>query len=110
MVEQMNPIRYALIISALLAAGAFYPDHSYNYFVLLKWVLFATSIWAVVIEREKKRIFSVAVFCALALIHNPIMKFHFERDVWLVIDGMSAVWMIHRSLSMGWMIEPNQKQ
>ena len=95
----MHPIRYALIVSALLAAGAFYPDHSYNYFVLLKWVLFATSIWAAVVEGEMKRIFSVAVFCALALIHNPIMKFHFERDVWLVIDGMSAIWFILKSIN-----------
>jgi hypothetical protein len=97
MVKQMNPIRYALIVSALLAAGAFYPNHSYNYFVLLKWVLCGTSIWAAVIDGEKKRIFTVAVFCAIALIHNPIMKFHFERDVWLVIDGISAAWFIFQS-------------
>ena len=51
----MLPIRYALIASALIAAGAFYPHHSYNYFVLLKWVVFATSIWAAIIESGKKR-------------------------------------------------------
>lgn len=88
----MHPIRYALIVSGLLAAGAFYPHHSYNYFVLLKWVLFATSIWAAIIEGEKKRNFGVIVFSAVALIHNPIMKFHFERNVWLVIDCMTVAW------------------
>lgn len=96
----MHPIRYALIVSGLIAAGAFYPHHSYNYFVILKWVLFATSIWAAVLEGENKRTFAVVVFCAVALIHNPIMKFHFERDVWLIIDGISAGWLLYRGLTL----------
>lgn len=88
----MPPIRYALIASTLIAAGAFYPHHNYNYFILLKWALFATSVWAAVIESEKKRTFAVVVFCAIALIHNPFMRFHFERNTWLVIDGVTAAW------------------
>ena len=94
----MSPIRCALIASALLAAGVFFPHHSYNYFVLLKWVLFSTSIWAAVIEAEKKRTFAVVVFSALALIHNPIMRFHFDRNIWLVIDGASAAWFAFQAL------------
>jgi hypothetical protein len=93
----MPPIRYALIASAILAAGAFYPHHSYNYFVLLKWVLFATSIWASIIEGEKKGTFSVAVFSVIALIHNPIMKFHFDRNVWLAIDGLTVAWLLFKA-------------
>lgn len=94
----MHPIRYALIVSALVAAGAFYPHHNYNYFTLLKWVLFATSIWAAVIEVEKKRTFAVVVFCAVALIHNPFMRFHFDRNIWLAIDGSTAAWFCFRAL------------
>ena len=92
----MHPLRIAIIISALLCAGAFYPHHSYNYFVILKWVVFATSIWAAVIENEKKRNAIMVIFCVVALIHNPIMKFHFERGIWLVIDGLTSVWMLLR--------------
>lgn len=32
----MHPLRIALIIAGLLAAGAFYPNHSYNYFILFE--------------------------------------------------------------------------
>ena len=94
----MPPIRIALIVSGILAAGAFYPDHSYNYFLLLKWVVFATSIWAAVIEGENKQTFSVVVFGAIAIIHNPIMRFHFDRNTWLVIDGATAAWFAFQSL------------
>lgn len=86
----MNPLRIALFVSALLAAGAFYPNHSYNYFVLLKCALFATAIWAAVVEGEKKRTFAAIVFGAIAIIHNPIMRFHFDRNIWLGIDGVTA--------------------
>ena len=99
----MQPIRYALIISALLAAGTFYPHHNYNYFILLKWALFATSIWAAMIAGEKKRTFAMVVFCAVALLHNPIMRFHFVRDTWLVIDGVTAAWFVLQA------IKPNTK-
>jgi hypothetical protein len=96
----MSPIRIALILSGIMAAGAFYPQHSYNYFILLKWMVFATAIWAVAIETEKKRTFAIAVFCAIALVHNPIMRFHFDRSTWLVIDGLSAAWLIFRAITM----------
>ncbi len=94
----MPPIRCALIASALVAAGAFYPHHSYNYFVLLKWMLFATSIWTAVIEGEKNQTFAVIVFWTIALIHNPIMKFHFDRNIWLEINEISAVCFAIQSL------------
>jgi len=94
----MHPIRYALIVSAILAAWAFYPHHNYNYFILLKWALFATSIWAAVIEGEKKRTLAVVLFCAIALIHNPIMKFHFVRYTWFVIDGVTAAWFVLQAI------------
>lgn len=96
----MHPLRVALIIAGLLAAGAFYPNHSYNYFILLKWVLFATSIWAAVLDGESKQSFALVVFGAIALIHNPILKFHFEREVWLVIDGITSAWMIFKSITI----------
>ena len=94
----MHPFRYTLIISALIAAGAFFPHQGYNYYVLLKWAVFGTAVWATVIEAEKKRTFAVVVFCAIALIHNPIMKFHFNRNIWLVIDGTSAAWFTFQAL------------
>lgn len=95
----MQSIRLALFLSALVCAGAFYPHHNYNYFILLKWVVFATSIWAAVDESEKKRMFVVAVFAVVALIHNPFFRFHFSRDTWLVIDGITGVWFIYVAIT-----------
>lgn len=92
--NKLHPIRYALIISALIVAGAFYPHHSYNYFVLLKWAVTGTAVWAAVAEGEKKRTFAVMIFCMVALIHNPFFRFSFPRDTWLVIDGITAVWFM----------------
>lgn len=96
----MHPIRYALIVSGLIAAGAFFPHHSYNYFVLLKWAVTGTAVWAAMVEGESKRTFAVVVFCAMALIHNPFFKFSFPRETWLMIDGATAAWFVYRAIRM----------
>jgi hypothetical protein len=88
----MHPVRYALLAAAVILAGAFFPHHNYNYFVLLRWVVFATAAWAAVVESERKRVFAVVVFCLVAVLHNPFMKFTFHRDTWLALDGLTAVW------------------
>jgi hypothetical protein len=87
----MNAFRIALALSILLLAGAFYPDHSYNYFVLLKWMVFGTSIWGAVRAAEIKSTATIWIFVASAIIHNPIMKFHFGRETWLWVDGITGV-------------------
>jgi hypothetical protein len=46
------------------------------------------------------RTFAMVVFCAVALIHNPILRFHFERNTWLVIDGISSAWMLFKALAI----------
>jgi hypothetical protein len=84
----------ALIFSVLVLLGAFYPDHNYNYFVFLKWVVAGTSVWAAIQSAERKQNVALWVFVASAIIHNPIMKFHFERETWLWIDGVTAIYFI----------------
>jgi hypothetical protein len=78
-------------------AGAFLPDHGYNYFVLLKWVVFLTAGWAAVIlsKRQNSTFF---IFVAVAIIHNPFLKFHFSRDIWLVLDGVTAAWFAFHAI------------
>jgi hypothetical protein len=87
----MNAFRIALALSILLLTGAFYPSHSYNYFVLLKWVVFGTSVWGMIRAADTKSTPAIWIFVASAIIHNPIMKFRFERETWLGVDGITAL-------------------
>lgn len=83
-------IRIALGLSTLLLAGAFLPHHSYNYFILLKWVVFLTAVWAAS-KLSKNQSLAFFIFVGVAILHNPFLKFHFSRDTWLVFDGISAL-------------------
>jgi uncharacterized membrane protein len=84
----------ALIFSVLVLLGAFYPDHNYNYFVFLKWVVFGTSAWAAVGVAQGQNKVLTWIFITSAIIHNPIMKFRFQRETWLWIDGLTALLMV----------------
>lgn len=87
----MNGVRTALGISILILLGAFLPHHGYNYFILLKWVVFLTAGWAASVL-SKNQPPSFFIFVAVAVLHNPFLKFHFLRDTWLVLDGVTAAW------------------
>ena len=96
----MPPLRIALLVAALVLVGAFFPHHSYNYFVLLRWVVFGTAAWAAVVEGDSKRRVACVVFCLVALLHNPFLKFSFHRGTWLVIDGMTAAWFALQAIRL----------
>lgn len=87
----MKPVQYALLFSAAVLLGAFYPDHSYNYFVFLKWVVTVSAIWGAINAHENPRQITTFILAGAAILHNPILKFSFERETWLVLDGATAV-------------------
>lgn len=87
----MKPAQYALVVSALVLLGAFYPNHSYNYFVLLKWVVTLTAVWGAIHAYQNRRGASTFLLAGAAILHNPILKFSFERETWLILDGTTAV-------------------
>ena len=87
----MKPAQYALLFSAAVLLGAFYPDHSYNYFTFLKWVVTVSAIWGAIHAHENGRQIPTFILASAAIIHNPILKFSFERETWLIVDGATAV-------------------
>ncbi len=87
----MKPVQYALLLSAAILLGAFYPNHSYNYFVFLKWVVTVSAIWGAINAHENARQITTFILAFAAILHNPILKFSFERETWLVLDGVTVV-------------------
>jgi len=66
----------------------------YSYYVLLHFVVTITFIWAAFISYEKNKEFFTWSFFMLALIFNPIIKLHFQKETWMFIDIISGVYLI----------------
>lgn len=64
----------------------------YGYFMLLRLVVCGAAAWLAcsLLQRETFRGLGWA-FAVLALLYNPLFRVHFEREIWVVLNILSAV-------------------
>ncbi|MFN3820184.1 DUF6804 family protein [Blastomonas sp.] len=66
----------------------------YGYYQLLRLVAFGVLAWqAVVFLRALKKEALAGACGVLALLYNPFVKVHFERDTWAIINIATAVFI-----------------
>ena len=58
----------------------------YGYYMLLRFVACAVFVWAAFITYENNEEVLPWVFGILAIVFNPIIKIHFPKELWAVID------------------------
>jgi len=82
----------ARIIAAGLLFWAF-AKHSYNYYVVLRWVVFLVASLGVyrAYEQKDREWMFVLAHVALAIVFNPFTPLHFERSTWTIINLVSAL-------------------
>lgn len=66
-------------------------DQSYGYYKLLRWVTCGAAAYSAFIAVSVEKKFWVWVFGITALIFNPIIPFHLDRETWSIIDIASGV-------------------
>lgn len=72
----------------LVAAVAPWP---YGYFMLLRLMVCGASIWLAYSLIQRSELRSLGwIFVVLALLYNPVFRVHFEREVWIVLNIISA--------------------
>ena len=67
------------------------PDNPYGYYILLRWVLCGVFAYLTFhsLEREKEGL--VWVLGITALIYNPIIPVHLNRELWSIINIVTVV-------------------
>lgn len=86
----------ALFIAAgMLFAGAL--PLPYGYYILLRFVACGVFAWAAYITYEKNEEVLPWVFGILAIVFNPIIKIHFPKEIWLVVDLCSGMFLLFMS-------------
>lgn len=64
--------------------------HAYGYYTLLRWVVCGASVYSGFISLERNNKPWVWVFGFIALLFNPLIPIHLDRDIWHVIDIIVA--------------------
>lgn len=88
--EVPKPLIY--ITAGLLFLGVL--PLPYGYYMLLRLIACGVFAWAAFITYEKNEEILPWVFGILALVFNPIIKIHFPKELWAVIDVCSGIFLL----------------
>uniref|UniRef100_UPI003B5948A4 DUF6804 family protein n=1 Tax=Shewanella gaetbuli TaxID=220752 RepID=UPI003B5948A4 len=66
----------------------------YGYYTLLRLVACGVFAWAAFITYERKEEVLPWLFGLLAIVFNPIIKIHFPKELWAIIDISSGLLLL----------------
>ena len=66
----------------------------YGYYMLLRFIACGIFSWAAYIAFERNEEVLPWVFIVLAIVFNPIIKVHFPKEMWAVIDVCSGLFLV----------------
>jgi len=86
-------LKFSVVLRAVSIIMLFwtFSDNPYGYYILLRWVVCATSIYCFYIASEKGKNEWMWVFGFFALLFNPIVPLHMSREIWLFLDVIAGI-------------------
>ena len=80
-------------IAILFLLGAF-ADFPYGYYTLLRFVVCGVATYVAYFSYQNRVEWGTWIFGAMAILFNPIIKIHLDRDLWQFIDLVAVVLFI----------------
>ncbi len=92
--ERNKKKNIALLIAAAFLFVALFDGWPYGFFMLLRFVVFASSAYVAWIVYETQKEKWVWIFGFLAVLFNPFIVIHLNREIWSVIDFIAGVFLV----------------
>lgn len=87
-------LRLALLGASVMLVLALL-DWPYGYYIFLRWVVTGTAILLAFAAYALKHLTWPAVGVIVAVLFNPLVPVHLDRDTWFFIDlGVAAIWVV----------------
>ena len=87
----MPPITIYFPAAMLIMSVAPWP---YGYYTLLRFVATAAFAAAAAVAFSRKRQLLPWIYVGLALLCNPIVKVHLQKEAWVIVDIGAAAFLI----------------
>lgn len=84
----------ALLIAVAFLFLALFDGWPYGFFTLLRFVVFTSSAYVAWMAYEAQKEKWIWIFGFLAVLFNPFIVIHLDREIWIVIDLIVRVFMI----------------
>ena len=78
----------ALLAGALCAIAIL--NMPYGFYMIVRCVTTGAALYLLLTARERLFDFQIFGLIVVILIFNPIWKLHLGRDLWRIVDGISA--------------------
>jgi FtsH-binding integral membrane protein len=88
---QLTPSVLGRIIATLLLILAAFYRFPYSFYQILRWAVFAICGYSAYISFTQNKTRWVVSFALIALLFNPILSFHFSREIWQIFNIIAAI-------------------
>lgn len=87
-------IHYLLPVLLLLIAIL---DMPYGYYQILRWIICGYAL-TIAYNNHKEEIYNLStiLFGLWAITYNPIAPIHFEKDIWIIINLLTAMTLVFK--------------
>jgi hypothetical protein len=79
----------AWLVATVMLVLAVTGKSPYSFYTLLRWICCAAFAYSAFTAHERNRVAWVWIFGGLAMLFNPIVPLHFQRDTWQMIDWVT---------------------
>ena len=94
MTSQNKKKNIALLIATAFLFLALIDGWPYGFFTLLRFVVFVSTAYIAWMAYETQKEKWVWIFGFLAVLFNPFIIIHLDREIWSVIDLIVGMFMI----------------
>ncbi|MEW6738785.1 MAG: DUF6804 family protein [Nitrospirota bacterium] len=90
MKKYFTPSTITRLIASLLLLWAL-DRHAYGYYQILRWVVCGVGAYSTFVAMELEKISWAWALGITAVVFNPIIPIHLNRDTWAIIDIAAAI-------------------
>jgi len=87
---QRRPYPVPAVIIAFLLLIAVLPL-PYGYYIFLRWITCGMAIFTAYIAYQWEAKWAVWVFVPIAILFNPVVPIHLDKETWVIIDIIVAI-------------------
>jgi len=88
------------VLAAIFAFVAAAGGHPYSFYTTTRWVIFLVCCWGWYQNLESSPKGINFAFIVIGVLFNPFIPFRFKRDIWQVIDVITAITIIATTFVM----------
>jgi hypothetical protein len=63
----------------------------YGYYQLLRWFICGVGAYGAYLSYEQKKMKWAWILGIIALVFNPLLKFYFTKETWVIIDLVAGI-------------------